>query len=620
MEGKILEGRIEFTRNGSAYLANGEEEIFIYKKNTLNALHLDTVRVETISVNGKIEGKVIEVLTRFKLSYVGSVHINGNTTFVIPDSNKIFVDFYIPKNKLPLKDGVKVIVQFVKWDKKSPVGRITKILGEAGENNVEMNSIMSEYGLPMDFPKDVINESEKIPEEFEEEEIARRLDLRNVTTFTIDPYNAKDFDDALSINVHNDYIEVGIHIADVSHYIKPETKLDEEAYKRATSVYLVDRCVPMLPERLSNNLCSLKPNVDRYAFSAIFELNYNGDILKEWYGKTIIHSDKRYTYEEAQDIIEGKDDEYSNEIILLNSLAKKIRKRRFKEGSIEITSKEVKFVLDEDKKPIGVSFKEQKDSNKLIEEFMLLANRYVAKKISDAKYSNIYRIHSTPNIDKLNSLKDICDSFGYNVNIMAEGDELKSSLNNLLTEIKDQPEENMISTLVTRTMSKATYTINNIGHYGLGFEYYSHFTSPIRRYPDLMVHRILFDFLNKKAQGNPAKLEEKSKWCSAREIAASKAERDSIRYKQAEFLKDRIGEEFEGIISSITDWGMYVELIENKCEGMISFKKLEGYFDVDTKNHLVLHNNITYRLGDNVNIIVKFVDLEKKQIDFLLKE
>lgn len=620
IEGDILEGRIEFSRNGSAILISGEKEIFIYKKNTSNSLHMDNVCVEVIKVKNKLEGRVIKVLSRFKTNYVGSIHINGKTTFVIPDSNKIFVDFYIKKNKLPLKDGEKVLVELIKWDKKSPIGRIVKILGKAGENNVEMNSIMSEYGLPMDFSKEVIEESEKISDGFNDEEISKRLDMRKITTFTIDPDNAKDFDDALSVQIYNDYIEVGVHIADVSQYVKPETKLDEEAYKRATSVYLVDRCVPMLPERLSNDLCSLKPNVDRYAFSVIFNIDYKtGKVLDEWYGKTIIHSDKRYTYEEAQEIIEGKDDKFSEEINVLNNLAKKLRAKRFDNGSIEITSKEVKFVLDENKKPTGVSFKEQKDSNKLIEEFMLLANKHVAKKISDSKYTNVYRTHNTPNIDKLNSLKEICDSFGYKVNVLAEGDELKASLNKLLMEVKDQPEENMISTLVTRSMSKATYTISNIGHYGLGFEYYSHFTSPIRRYPDLMVHRILFDILNKKHQGNPTKIEEQSKWCSSREIAASKAERDSIRYKQAEFLLDKIGQEFEGIITSITDWGMYVELLDNKCEGMISYKRLEGFYAVDTKAYVVIHNYQTSRLGDTVTVIVKSVDLEKKQIDFLLK-
>ena len=530
------------------------------------------------------------------------------------------VDFYI-KGGLVAEDGQKVIVELTKWeDSKSPQGKITKILGNSGDNNTEMNSIMFEYELPVEFPQEVINESALVPEIITEKEISKRRDMRNITTITIDPVDAKDFDDALSINISDNKIEVGVHIADVGHYVKPGTKLDEEAYKRATSVYLVDRCVPMLPERLSNGICSLKPHEDRLAFSVIFTLDSEGNILDMWQGKTIIHSDRRFAYEDAQDIIEGQDGDYSKEIRILDKLAQKIRKKRIKDGSIEMGGIEVKFKLaDDNKKPIGVYFKEQKEANKLIEEFMLLANKSVAKTLSEASRTNVYRVHDTPNEDKLKSLVTICRTFGYEIKIDGQSSDIKRSLNSLLKEIKGKPEENMIETLVTRCMSKATYTIKNIGHYGLGFTHYSHFTSPIRRYPDLITHRILFDFLNKKSQGNPGIVEDQSKWCSARELVASKAQRDSIKYKQAEYLLDKIGKEFEGIVSGVTDWGLYVELIDNKCEGMIRYQSLEGNWSVDTSAYTIQDDSgKTIRLGDKMMVVVKSVDLEKKQIDFIL--
>ena len=622
-EGDVFEGQIEFSTNGSASLKIEEKEIFIYKKNTANSLHLDKVKIEIFQAEKKLEGKVIEVISRFKTEFVGRVQISKkNTTFVIPDSSKMSVDFYI-KGGLVAEDGQKVIVELTKWeDSKSPQGKITKILGNSGDNNTEMNSIMFEYELPVEFPQEVINESALVPEIITEKEISKRRDIRSITTITIDPVDAKDFDDALSINISDNKIEVGVHIADVGHYVKPGTKLDEEAYKRATSVYLVDRCVPMLPERLSNGICSLKPHEDRLAFSVIFTLDIEGNILETWQGKTVIHSDRRFAYEDAQDIIEGKDGDYSKEIRILDKLAQKIRKKRIKDGSIEMGGIEVKFKLaDDNKKPIGVYFKEQKEANKLIEEFMLLANKSVAKTLSEASRTNVYRVHDTPNDDKLNSLVTICRTFGYEVKIDGQASDIKRSLNLLLKEIKGKPEENMIETLVTRCMSKATYTIKNIGHYGLGFTHYSHFTSPIRRYPDLITHRILFDFLNKKSQGNPGIIEDQSKWCSARELVASKAQRDSIKYKQAEYLLDKIGSEFEGIVSGVTDWGLYVELIDNKCEGMIRYQSLEGNWSVDTSSYTIKDDNDnTIRLGDRLMVVVKAVDLEKKQIDFLLTQ
>lgn len=618
IEDEFYKGQIEFMGNGNATIRIEEKEFFIYKKNTKNSLHLDTVKVQVFKAEKKLEAKVIEVVSRFKTEFVGKVHIGKKSVFVIPDSNKIPVDFYI-KGGLKAENDQKVLVELTKWDEsKSPQAKITKILGDSGDNNAEMNSIMYEYNLPIDFPEEVKVESEKIPNTISEEEISNRRDVRNIPTFTIDPLEAKDFDDALSVKVINDdNIEIGVHIADVGHYIEERSELDKEALKRATSVYLVDRVVPMLPERLSNGICSLKPNEDRLAFSVIFNINKDGNIIKEWHGKTIINSNRRFVYDEVQDIIEGKEGDHKSEILILNNIAKRIRKKRIKDGSIEMGGIEVKFKLAEDnKKPIGVFFKEQKEANKLIEEFMLLANKSVAKLLSKAGWHNVYRVHDTPNLTKLEQLSNICKTFGYEVDFNNEN-KLKDNINRLLIDIKGKPEENMIETLVTRTMSKATYTIKNIGHYGLGFTHYSHFTSPIRRYPDLITHRILLNYLNKKKNGNPLEIEDKAKWCSAREIAAAKAQRDSIKYKQAEFLSDKIGQVFDGIVSSVTDWGMYVELIESKCEGMIRYQTLKGKWNIDTNNYTISNKKgDKIRLGDPVRVIVNGVDLEKKQIDF----
>ena len=620
IEGDRYEGQIEFSNSGNASITIEEKSIFIHRKNTLNSLHLDKVKIEIFKGEKKLEAKVVETISRFRTEFVGRVQIGKKSTFVISDSDKISVDFYI-KGGLVAKDGQKVIVELIKWeDSKSPQGKITKILGDAGDNNAEMNSIMYEYNLPVDFPQEVINESELVPEVITEKEISNRRDMRDVTTITIDPVDAKDFDDAISIKIINENnIEVGVHIADVGHYVKSGTKIDDEAYKRSTSVYLVDRCVPMLPERLSNGICSLKPHEDRLAFSVIFNIDKDGKITNQWHGKTVIHSDRRFSYEEAQEIIEGVDGDFYNEIRTLNTLAQKIRKKRIKDGSIEMGGLEVKFKLaDDNKKPIGVYFKEQKEANKLIEEFMLLANKSVAKILSDNQWFNVYRIHDTPNMEKLQQLVGVCQNFGHDVKIEGEGDDLKKSINQLLKDIKGTPEENMIETLVTRCMSKAKYTIKNIGHYGLGFTHYSHFTSPIRRYPDLITHRILFDFLNKGKQGNPAKIEENASWCSSRELIAAKAQRDSIKYKQAEYLQDKIGQVYDGIISGVTDWGIYVELIESKCEGMVKYNTI-GKVKVDLEHYTVSDEmGKKIRLGDPIKVIVSGVDLEKKKIDFTL--
>jgi ribonuclease R len=620
IEGQEYEGQIEFSNGGNATVKIGEKSIFIWKKNTLNSLHLDTVKIKIFKGERKLEGKVTEVTNRFKTEFVGKVQVGKKSTFVVPDNNKIHVDFYI-KGGLLAEDGKKVIVELTKWtDSKSPQGKITKILGDAGDNNAEMNSIMYEYNLPVDFPQEVLNESELISEVITEKEISKRKDLRGITTLTIDPVDAKDFDDALSIQIINENnIEVGIHIADVSHYVKPGTKLDEEAYKRSTSVYLVDRCVPMLPERLSNGICSLKPNEDRLAFSVIFNIDAEGRILKEWHGKTIIHSDRRFTYEEAQEIIEGSEGDFQNEIRVLNGLAQKIREKRIEDGSIEMGGIEVRFKLDGDgKKPISVYFKEQKESNKLIEEFMLLANRSVAKFIKSKVGFCINRVHPEPNIDKIIELKNVCDKLGYDFDI--KGDKVKEALNKLISDVKGTPEENFMNTLIIRTQNKAYYSTENVQHYGLSFKDYCHWTSPIRRFADLIAHRLLDQILNSNKIENKSKIEEMSSWCSQREIVSSKAQRDSIKFKQSEYLLDKIGNVFDGVVSGVTDWGMYIELVDSKCEGMIRYNTIKGV-KVDSENYTISDEfGRKIRLGDPIKVIVESVDLEKKQIDFKIFE
>jgi len=491
-EDSIYDGTIEFSNSGNASITIENKSIFIYKKNTLNALNSDKVKVKIIIKNNKIEAEVIEVLGRFRTQFVGKVHLNKDLTFVIPDSQKIPVDFYI-KGDHNAKNDQKVLVEFSSWEpgSKSPKGKIIEILGESGDNNTEMNSIMYEYGLPNSFPLMVEADAELIPFEISQEEIEKRRDMRDITTFTIDPVDAKDFDDALSVNIlDNDTVEVGIHIADVSHYVKEGTDLDDEAINRATSVYLVDRCVPMLPERLSNGVCSLRPNEDKLCFSVVVALNKEGDILNTWMGKTIIHSDRRFTYEEAQEMIEGTDGDFKTEIILLDSIAKKMRKQRISDGSIEMGGIEVRFKLDNTtKKPIGVYFKTQKDANKLIEEYMLLANKLVAKELKTKIKFCVNRAHGLPSIEKITEIKNLCDKLGYNFDINEAN--IKPSINNLLKDVKGNPEENLINTLIVRSQQKAYYTTDNVGHYGLGFEDYCHFTSPIRRYADIIVHRML---------------------------------------------------------------------------------------------------------------------------------
>ena len=621
-------GQIQFLMNGSAYVRIDEStEIFVYRKKTLNALHMDMVRISLVEREGKKEGVVTEVISRFKTQFVGTVQKNKGTTFVIPDSNKCPTDFLIPEELTAgAKDKQKVVVNLKKWKPgtRSPYGEIVEILGEIGNNNTEMNSIMYEYGLPVEFPKGVEAEAELIPFEVSTEEIAKRRDMRNVLTFTIDPVDAQDFDDALSIELKDGYIEVGIHIADVTHFVKPGSLIDKEAINRSTSVYLVDRCVPMLPKRLSNGVCSLRPNEEKLCYSTVLKMNESGEVLDRWFGRTVIYSDHRFTYEQAQSVIEKNStetlsDELINGVLLLDKMAKNIRNKRT--GSLKMDGVEVRFKLDEVGKPLDVYFKVQKDSNKLIEEFMLLANQEVSMFLSKNNYNSIYRVHDTPNDMKLEALKNVCTNFGYEIDITKEN--IKKSLNRLLSEIKDKPEENMIETLVTRCMSKAIYTSKNIGHYGLGFQFYTHFTSPIRRYADCIAHRELTEKLDGKPRFDTS-LEDNCLKINVREVAAAKAQRDSIKYKQAEYLQDKIGQVYTGIVSGVTDWGIYVEVIENKCEGMIRIGEMspdEKYIvDMSTYSIVGKESGNVIRLGDEVMVSVKSINLDKKTIDFNLYE
>ena len=621
--------------SGSAYLVSTDlpKDIYIHKSNTNHALHLDSVKIEVIPGDGRsLEGKVIEIVERFRTEFVGMLQISDKHVFFIPDSNKLSVDFFVPKNKMmKATDGQKVIVRLVEWREgaKNPNGEVVRILGNAGEHETEIHSILEEYGLPYDFEEDVIAEADAISTEITQKEIDKRRDMRNVLTFTIDPADAKDFDDALSVEWVDGILEVGIHIADVSHYLRPDTELDKEAYARGTSVYLVDRCVPMLPENLSNGLCSLRPNEDKLCFSAVFKINNRGHVTEEWFGKTVINSNRRYTYEEAQEIIETQnnvrllgieDTELASAIIYLDKLAKTMRKERFKKGSISLDKQEIKFKLDENNKPVGIIFKVGKDSNKLIEEFMLLANRHVAEFVNSKGLPMVNRAHEKPNEEKLERLKEFIKEFGYELRTQ-NPTEITQTLNQLLLDVKGKAEANMIENLVVRTMQKATYTTKNPGHYGLGFKDYAHFTSPIRRYPDVIVHRLLNRYLEEKTIPKLEKLEGRCLHLSEREKKAQKAERDSIKYMQCIYMTEHLGKVFKGVVSSIQDYGVFVEIPENGCEGMIRLSDINGdTWSADTNNYCIKGYNTgdKIRLGDEVHVIVSGVDVEKKNINLSL--
>lgn len=638
--GDILEGKLSMNASGSAYLVSNDlpKDIYIHKKNTNKALHLDQVKIEVIAGKGRpMEGKIVEIVHRFKDEFVGTLQVSDRYAFLVPDSSKMPVDIFIPLSKLKGgEDGQKAVAKITKWkdDAKSPNGEIVEVLGNAGENEAEIHSILHEYDLPYNFDEDVEAEANAIPIEIPESEIEKRKDMRDVLTFTIDPDTAKDFDDALSVEWVNGKMRVGVHIADVSHYVRPDTALDKEAYKRGTSVYLVDRVVPMLPERLSNGLCSLRPHEDKLCFSAVFTLDQNGHVLDEWFGRTVIHSDRRYTYEEAQDMIEKHAEakgepiegfanphavELFRAVIALDKTAKRMRAVRFKKGSISFDKREVKFKLDEDNQPIGIDFKVSKDANKLIEEYMLLANRRVAQFLK-SKGACVNRAHDEPNMEKLVALKEFIAPLGYDIKLNNPV-EITNTLNQLLLDVKGTPEENIISNLVVRTMQKAHYTAENIGHYGLGFEHYSHFTSPIRRYPDVIVHRMLARYLENKTETNVSRLEGRCTHLSERERKAQKASRDSIKYMQCIYMSDKVGKVYKGVVSSITDYGMFVEMPDVGCEGMVRISEIGGdTFFAKMDEHCIEGYNTKerIRLGDDINIVVKAVDVERKTIDLML--
>ncbi len=641
-----LIGTIDMKQTGKAYVIpqdENREDVLISANNTHHALHGDTVKVLMFPQRKmhKPEGQVVEVLKRARTRFVGIIQKQDRFAFLISDSRTMVVDIFIPLNELNgAQDGEKVVVEMTDWPERmnNPVGHVVKRLGQPGDNNVEMQSILAEYDFPLDFPKEAEKEAEKIVPPVEKD-MEGRKDFRKVTTFTIDPADAKDYDDALSFRrMRNGNYEVGVHIADVSHYVKPGTAIDREAYERGTSVYLVDRTIPMLPEKLCNGVCSLRPNEDKLCFSVLMELNEKAEVLKTWFGKSVINSDTRYSYEEAQEVIDSgavahPEHKKTDEAILeLHKLATIMRTERYKEGAINFESQEVKFILDENSKPIGVYIKESKEANWLIEEFMLLANKMVAERIGklpeqkkgDGKKAHaktfVYRVHDEPNPEKLNTFVEFVGKLGFKMKVGSR-QALAHSYNNLFQTIAGRGEEYMIDTIAIRTMSKAYYSTENIGHYGLGFRFYTHFTSPIRRYPDLMVHRLLEHYLGGGASADAEVYEEYCRHCSQMEKRAADAERTSVKYKQAEFLSDKLGETFPALISGVSKWGIYAEIEGNKCEGMIPIGSLQGdYYMLDEDNYQVIGRRFgkTYKLGMPVTIRVKHVDMLKKLIDFEL--
>ncbi len=624
-------GTVDMKQTGKAYVTpeQGGEDIFISANNTYHALHKDTVRVRMFPKRPKkkLEGQIIEIIKRHKEQFVGVIEIFKEFAFLIPDSHSMPFDIFIPKDKiLNAKNGEKVVARITEWPEhsKNPFGEITHVLGKPGVNQVEMQSILVEYDFPLGFPSAVEKEAVNIPTLITDKEISSRRDFRDIFTLTIDPQDAKDYDDAISLKAKgNGNWEVGVHIADVSHYVKVGSLIDKEAFRRGTSVYLVDRVIPMLPEKLSNNVCSLRPNEDKLCFSAVFEMTEDGSVINQWFGKTIINSDRRFNYEEVQKIIESKSGEYTDEILILHKIASALRMKRFKNGAINFQTVEVKFKLDDEGHPVSVYIKEQKESNQLIEDFMLLANRRVAEFIGKTRGRQkprpfVYRVHDTPNPEKLATFVQFVNKLGYNMNVGGHIS-LAKSFNSLFQQIAGKGEENMIETIAIRTMAKAEYATQNIGHYGLAFPHYTHFTSPIRRYPDLLVHRLLMHYLGGGQPVNQAEYEEMCVHSSEMERKAVEAERASIKYKQAEYLLDKIGEEFYGLVSGVSKWGIYVELEGNKCEGMVRLQDLDDdFYYLDEDNYQVIGQRHAkqYKLGDRVRVRVKKIDLSKKQMDF----
>jgi len=628
-----LTGRVEFVNQRFAYVVpdTAGTDVQVSADNMNTALDGDKVRIRlfTSKRSRRLEGEVVQILERRRDKFVGRIELGKTYAFVVPDNKRMHIDIFVNGGDIAgAKHGDKVIVSITDWGSKerNPVGQVTAILGPAGDNNTEMHAIMAEFGLPYEFPKEIEDAAEAISPIITEEDVAKRRDFRGITTFTIDPFDAKDFDDAISLQyLPNGNYEIGVHIADVTHYITLGSVLEKEAYRRATSVYLVDRCIPMLPEKLSNNLCSLRPHEDKLTFSAVFTLNSDAEVINSWFGRTIIHSDRRFTYEEAQERIEGLESDYTKEILLLNGLALQLRERRFEAGAIGFETPEVKFQLDANGKPLAVVPRIRKDAHKLVEEFMLLANKGVAEYVYNIKktkphYTMVYRIHEAPDPDRIKVFSAFARKFGYKMD--GESKKLAKEFNGLIDALVDKPEQDILQNLAVRTMSKARYSTDGIGHFGLAFTHYSHFTSPIRRYPDMMAHRLLQHYLDGLGSVEAASLEDACRHSSTMERAAAEAERASIKYKQVEFMilqdNNRV---FDGIISGVTEWGFYVEIVETKCEGLVRISDLaDDYYEHDPENYRLIGQR-TKRIiafGDKVEVRVKQCNLEKRTIDLAL--